>query len=484
MSADPDPLTAAFEGVPETHDGSAFSFRVAFNEAVTASAADLRSAFTVSGGQVSAASLVDGETATWTVTVTPDGEGEDVTVALPETTDCAADGALCTAGGGRLEDAVSATVRLSQTPFLPSFDRVPSEHDGTAFELDLQLGKDPGRLGYRKVQNQLLNVTGGTVTKAKRLERGNNQGWQLTVTPDSTEDVEIAVRTATSCNEAHAVCTAGGQLLEGGLQVTVRGLAQLSVADAEVHEGPGAVLEFVVTLDRRRFEATTVEYATADGTATAGADHTATSGTLTIARIQTSATISVPVLDDSIDEGAETMTLTLSNPDGARIDDGTATGTINNSDPMPQAWISRFGRTVGAQVVDAVTGRLDAGTETHVTVGGMQLGRGGTLEALETREHTPGEWVRQNRSQNVTPEDLLLGSSFHLSAGGGETGGPVFTGWGHFATSGFEAQVDDLRLDGDVTSGLLGFDAEWNRVVAGALVSQSKGDGAYNLALD
>ena len=93
-------------------------------------------------------------------------------------------------------------------------------------------------------------------------------------------------------------------------------------------------------------------YATSDGTATAGADYTADSGTLSFAIGETEKTVSVDVLDDTHDEGSETMTFTLSNPvpsATAKLGDATATGTINNSDPMPQAWIARFGRTVGSR---------------------------------------------------------------------------------------------------------------------------------------
>ena len=57
---------------------------------------------------------------------------------------------------------------------------------------------------------------------------------------------------------------------------------------------------------------------------------------------------------DSHDEDSETLTLTLTNPSPSeyvRIADGTATGTIENSDPLPKAWIARFGRTVAEQVM-------------------------------------------------------------------------------------------------------------------------------------
>ena len=50
---------------------------------------------------------------------------------------------------------------------------------------------------------------------------------------------------------------------------------------------------------------------TSDGTATAGSDYTATSGTLTFAAGETAKTVSVPVLDDAHDQSSETLTLTL-----------------------------------------------------------------------------------------------------------------------------------------------------------------------------
>ena len=59
-----------------------------------------------------------------------------------------------------------------------------------------------------------------------------------------------------------------------------------------------------------------VDYATSDGTATAGADYTATSGTLTFNNGETSKTFSVPILPDNLVEGDETFFVTLSNPTG------------------------------------------------------------------------------------------------------------------------------------------------------------------------
>ena len=90
----------------------------------------------------------------------------------------------------------------------------------------------------------------------------------------------------------------------------------LSVADARAVEGAGARLGFRVTLAGAAGAPVTVDYATADGTAKAGEDYTALSGTLSFAAGETEKTVSVAVLDDAHDEGEERMTLALSNPAG------------------------------------------------------------------------------------------------------------------------------------------------------------------------
>lgn len=79
----------------------------------------------------------------------------------------------------------------------------------------------------------------------------------------------------------------------------------------------------------------TVSYATANGTASAGSDYTATTGTLTIPAGSTTAAIGVPIIDDADVEGPEAFTLTLSNPAGAALGATTATITITDNDVAP-----------------------------------------------------------------------------------------------------------------------------------------------------
>ena len=92
----------------------------------------------------------------------------------------------------------------------------------------------------------------------------------------------------------------------------------LSIEDVSVAED-ASTATFTVTFDTASIQTVTVDYATTDGTATAGADYTATRGTLTIAAGSLKGTINVYILDDTVDEADETFTLTLSNAVNASI---------------------------------------------------------------------------------------------------------------------------------------------------------------------
>ena len=150
----------------------------------------------------------------------------------------------------------------------------------------------------------------------------------------------------------------------------------ISAADASAQEGSDASLEFEVSLSRGpgRRVPVSVGYATIDGSATAGSDYTATSGTLTFDYGETSKTVSVPVTDDDHDEEEETLTLRLSSASEATISDGEATGTITNSDPLPKALLARFGRAAAVHVVEHVEERLDGAAGTRASGGSSPAG--------------------------------------------------------------------------------------------------------------
>ena len=146
------------------------------------------------------------------------------------------------------------------------------------------------------------------------------------------------------------------------------------VSDAEAEEGDP--VKFTVTLSAVTSRTVTVDYATAGGTAEEGSDYTATSGTLTFAPGENAQTIAVATREDEVDEENETFTLNLSNPDAATIQDGTATGTINDDDEPPVIVIADAEAEEGETAEFTVT--LSAITSRTVTVGYATAG--GTAE--------------------------------------------------------------------------------------------------------
>ena len=270
----------------------------------------------------------------------------------------------------------------------------------------------------------------------------------------------------------------------------------ISVADARVREGPGAALAFSVRLDRAAVETATVDWETLDGSAKAGRDYTAASGTLIFAPGETAKTVRVAVLDDSHHEGKEKMLLYLRNAEGAVLGDALAAGTIENNDGMPHAWIARFGRTVADQVVEAVDTRLRAARTAGASVSlagrriGLTVPEAGTAAKADAEEEARlkalSGWLKQETeeersegfSRTLSGREMLMGSSFSLAAGT-EDGGGFAALWGRMGQTRFAGREGTLSLDGDVTTGLLGADYASGRWTTGLVVSHSIGEGGY-----
>jgi hypothetical protein len=132
---------------------------------------------------------------------------------------------------------------------------------------------------------------------------------------------------------------AGATVADGQGQGTIQNedlppVPEASIADAAVVEGDSgtAAIQFTVTLSFPPTSEVTLNYATAAGSAGVGSDFTGVSGTLTFAAGETSKTISVPVVGDTVGELRETFTVTLSAPSGATLGDSSAIGTITDND--------------------------------------------------------------------------------------------------------------------------------------------------------
>ncbi len=112
----------------------------------------------------------------------------------------------------------------------------------------------------------------------------------------------------------------------------------------------------------------TVDWATSDGTATAGSDYTAANGTVTFNPGETSKPVSVDVLGDTTFEPDETFTVTLSNPSGSTIGTASATGTITNDDKAVTTLTIKVSKTRTKVSAAGVLERATADATVKVTI--------------------------------------------------------------------------------------------------------------------
>ncbi|WP_339755054.1 MBG domain-containing protein [Algoriphagus aquimarinus] len=112
-------------------------------------------------------------------------------------------------------------------------------------------------------------------------------------------------------------------------------LPSLSIDNVSVNEDAG-VATFTVTLSAASERAASVDYVSSNGTASAGSDYTAVSGTLNFAAGDLTKTIVVSITDDIIFEDSENFSITLTNPTNAVLGTATGTGIIVNDDPTPK----------------------------------------------------------------------------------------------------------------------------------------------------
>ena len=242
---------------------------------------------------------------------------------------------------------------------------------------------------------------------------------------------------------------------------------------------------------------------------------------------QTEKKMPVYVYNDNHDEDPETFEVALSRPTGgAVIGDGVAVGTIVNNDPMPAAWLARFGRTVAEQALDGIAERMAAprsagvqgsfagqalgfhgpGPGLPVSASGSIPGRvpgSGVLEPRAAEDFgslsgagTHGSWPGEGpgrgagdafshegsgaagSSWSLTLRDIMLGSSF-TATGVRDANGGSLAFWGRAAQSSFDGQEGSFSLDGEATTAMLGADYARDRWLVGMALMQSSGEGGY-----
>ena len=269
----------------------------------------------------------------------------------------------------------------------------------------------------------------------------------------------------------------------------------LSITDAvPVAEGGGAT--FMVSLSPASSELVTVAYATQDGTAVAGSDYTAASGTLQFDPGMTSHTIRVAVLNDTAVEPTETFAVELSDPVRATLADGTGVGTITDDvehrvERAIRTGLPEVGRAIAFSAVTCRIDRKMSDTRTWDNAG--RLAGGGFPPAANFGGHAafggPGTTFGGSTGAfgdspfptqaSMTPGQQLGNLSFLMaSQETAEGGGGRVAAWGcgdyrrlsgagGLGAGSWNGEVYSLHVGVDVRLG--------SNVLAGVSVSRSRG---------
>jgi Ca2+-binding RTX toxin-like protein len=236
-----------------------------------------------------------------------------------------------------------------------------------------------------------LTLTHALLSGSPAINAGNNS-----LIPADTEDLDgDGNRTEPIPYDQRGLMRlVGGGVDIGAFEVQAAALPSLSIKDITVTEGNTGTTNatFTVTLSGETFQPVTVNYATANGTATAGSDYTATTGTLifNVNPGETSKQITVSVLGDSLFEGNETFFVNLSNAINANIADAQGQGTINNDDvALPTITLAVSPTSVSE---DGTTNLIYIFTRTGATTNTLTVNYGitGTANTSDYTGATPG----------------------------------------------------------------------------------------------
>ena len=477
--------------------------------------------------------VAEGDEAVFTVTLTPPNE-QVVTVDYTTT-----DG---TAVADEDYSATSGTLRFTPGDTSKTI-RVPVLEDATAEPVEtftVVLGNPAGTnlvhdTGVGTITDE--GLPGLSIADAPTVAEGGDAVFPVTLSPASSQVVTVAYTTQdrTAVADSDYTATSGTLRFEPGetMQtirvptlrdavaepvetftvvlsnpsgtnvvhdtgvgtITDEGLPGLSIADAPtVAEGGDAV--FPVTLNPASSQVVTVAYATQDGTAVAGSDYTAASGTLQFDPGMTSHTIRVAVLNDTAVEPTETFAVELSDPVRATLADGTGVGTITDDvehrvERAIRTGLPEVGRAIAFSAVTCRIDRTMSDTRTWDNAG--RLAGGGFPPAANFGGHAafgaPGTTFGGSTGAfgdspfptqaSMTPGQQLGNLSFLMaSQETAEGGGGRVAAWGcgdyrrlsgagGLGAGSWNGEVYSLHVGVDVRLG--------SNVLAGVSVSRSRG---------
>lgn len=262
-----------------------------------------------------------------------------------------------------------------------------------------------------------------------------NSGTLTFAVGESSKSIRITINNDSAFEPAESFELTFGAITGAVLQISqavvtiaandaTPGVPNASIRDTVVDEKSGTA-QFVVVLDKPALDTVTLNFATADLNATAGADFTATAGTLTFSPGQTTLTISVPLLDDTTPEGDELFAVNLTAPVGLVLVNTQAVARIvandaaNVSSPVLIVEDPVMDESVG--YVDVVV-RLSAPSAQEVRVtyrSGYDGNAGANFDEVNysidgTLVFAPGETVRTVRVDFTDDTTFEPAESFYF----------------------------------------------------------------------
>ena len=387
-------------------------------------------------------------------------------------------------------------------------------------------------VGVAVTQSGAFATSGQAGTRTVTMGPSGTATLTVATDDDSTDEPDGSITATVQTGSGYTVATAPNNTARIAVadDDATPGVPTISIADATFSENE-RLGWFTVRLSKATDQDVRFAYATRDSTpvsATANKDYSEVPRAWHIgSRVRAGETLTeirIGIRDDSHDENPETFEVEIFDAFMYRsgkkvpvsIADGVAVGTITNSDPMPAAWLARFGRTAAEQALDGIAGRIAASRSAGVqgTIAGQALsfnpgsqsgaandnagpgslagsdllaqsevarafgaGHGG-FGGTGHDAHGFGRDAHGGESRSMTAREALLGSSFTATGEKDGTGGSLAF-WGRAAQSSFDGREGTFSLDGEATTAMLGADYARGDWLAGMALMRSSGEGGY-----
>ncbi|HAZ43403.1 MAG TPA: hypothetical protein DCZ55_02685, partial [Cyanobacteria bacterium UBA11371] len=278
-----------------------------------------------------------------------------------------------TSNDGTLTDTDTVNITVNpvndEPSFTPGANQTVTANAGQKTVTNWATGFNPGPADEASQTALAYNIVGNTNPGILTQIAIDPATGALTYTPVSSIATPETTTISVQVQDSGGTTNGGDDTSQiQTFTITVNPIPNVSINDISVSEASNA--EFAITLDRASSETVTVNYTTANGTATAGSDYTDTTNTVTFNPGEISKNISIPVTNDSLDEENETFNVTLSSATNANITDNQGVATINDDDNPPTISISNTSLTEGTGgTTNAVfTVNLSAASGQAVTV--------------------------------------------------------------------------------------------------------------------